>query len=142
MFHILVSGNTSILRGLGLHGLEMKHQIFKALVVVPSLALGIYYYGITGAAWAVLLNKIIVVLVAQYTFSYLIPIKISIIEFCIALKAPIIASVCSFTITYLLNIAGVNYIISGIVLCICYFIVIYLMMGKELKTVLAGLRKR
>ncbi|MDR6944289.1 lipopolysaccharide biosynthesis protein [Mucilaginibacter pocheonensis] len=142
MFHILVSGNTSLLRGLGRPGLEMKQQIFKALVFVPSLALGIYYYGITGAAWAVLLNKIIVVLVAQYTFSYLIPIKISIIEFCIALKAPIIASVCSFTITYLLNIAGVNYIISGIVLCICYFIVIYLMMGKELKTVLAGLRKR
>ena len=142
MFHLLVSGNTSLLRGLGRPGLEMKQQIFKALVFLPSLALGIYFYGIIGAAWAVLLNKIVVVLVAQYSFNYLIPIKISIVEFFIALRAPIIASACSFTITYLLNAAGVNYIIGGLVLCISYSGVIYLMMADELKNTLAGLRKK
>ena len=142
MCHILVSGNTSLLRGLGRPGLEMKQQIFKALIFLPTLALGIYYYGIIGASWAVLLNKIVVVMVAQYSFNYLIPIKISVIEFLIALKAPIVASVCSFAVAYLLNVAGVNYIIGGLILCATYSGVIYLMMGSELKATLASLRKK
>jgi teichuronic acid exporter len=88
MLHILVSGNTALLRGLGKPGLEMKQQVLKALIFLPSLAVGIYYYGITGAAWAILLNKLVVVLFAQYTFNYLIPIKITFVEFLIAIRAP------------------------------------------------------
>jgi hypothetical protein len=42
----------------------------------------------------------------------------------------------------LLNLAGVNYIIGGLVLCISYSGVIYLMMADELKNTLAGLRKK
>lgn len=142
MFHILVSGNTSLLRGLGRPGMEMKQQILKALIFLPSLALGIYYYGIVGAAWAILLNKIIVVLVAQYTFHFLISVKISIIEFIVALKAPLVASIACFAITYLLNMAGVNYIICGLSLFILYAAIIYLMMGTEFKNVVHALRKR
>jgi teichuronic acid exporter len=142
MFHILVSGNTSLLRGLGRPGMEMKQQVLKALIFLPSLALGIYYYGIVGAAWAILINKIIVVLVAQYTFNFLIDVKISIVEFIIALKAPLIASVACFITTYLLNMAGVNYIICGLSLVLVYSGIIYLMMGSELKSLIHGLKKR
>jgi teichuronic acid exporter len=142
MCHILVSGNTSLLRGLGRPGMEMKQQILKALIFLPTLALGIYYYGIIGAAWAIFLNKIIVVVVAQYTFNFLLPVKISIIEFIVALKAPLIASISSFIVDYLLNLAGLNYIICGLSLFIVYSGIIYLMMGSELKDLIQSLKKR
>jgi O-antigen/teichoic acid export membrane protein len=141
MFHILVSGNTSLLRGLGHPGMEMKQQLLKALIFLPSLSLGIYYYGIIGAAWAILLNKIIVVLVAQYTFNFLLSVKISIIEFIVALKAPFIASASSFITGYLLKLAGVNYIICGLSLFTVYSGIIYLLMGAELKDLIQTLRK-
>jgi hypothetical protein len=120
----------------------MKQQILKAAIFLPSLAFGIYYYGIVGAAWAILINKVIVVLVAQYTFSFLITVKISMVEFIIALKAPLTAAVASFIITYLLNMIGVNYLICGLSLVLVYSGIIYLMMGSELKNVIKGFKKK
>ncbi len=142
MFHILVSGNTSLLRGLGRPGMEMKQQILKAAIFLPSLAFGIYYYGLVGAAWAILINKIVVVVVAQYTFSFLISVKISIVEFIIALKAPLTAAVACFMICYLLNMIGVNYLICGFSLVLVYSAIIYLMMGSELKSTIKAFKKR
>ncbi|MEO3407306.1 lipopolysaccharide biosynthesis protein [Mucilaginibacter sp. CAU 1740] len=142
MLHLLVSGNTSLLRGLGRPGMEMKQQVLKALIFLPTLAFGIYYNGLVGAAWAILFNKLFVVLIAQYGFIYLLPVKISVMDFCKELKAPFIASAASFIIVYLLKLVGVNFIINGICLCIVYFGLIYMLMGSELKELYRGFKTK
>jgi O-antigen/teichoic acid export membrane protein len=142
MLHILVSGNTALLRGLGLPGLEMKQQVLKAVIFLPSLAIGIYYGGIIGAAWAILLNKLIGVLIAQYTFTYLIPIKISAKEFVIALKAPLTAAACAFLAAYILTFINIHYLIASMLMCICYCAVIWLFMQNELKILIKGITNK
>jgi teichuronic acid exporter len=142
ILHILVSGNTALLRGLGHPGLEMKQQVLKAVIFLPSLAVGIYYGGIIGAAWAILLNKLIGLFIAQYTFIYLIPIKISAKEFVIAIKAPLIAAACAFLIAYLLTFINVHYLIAGVLICTCYCCVIWLLMQNELKILIKGIIRK
>jgi O-antigen/teichoic acid export membrane protein len=142
ILHILVSGNTALLRGLGRPGLEMKQQVLKAVIFLPSLAIGIYYGGIIGAAWAILLNKLIGLFIAQYTFIYLIPIKISTKEFVIAIKAPLIAAACAFLIAYLLTFINVNYLIAGALICTCYCCVIWLFMQNELKVLIKSIIRK
>lgn len=67
LFHMLVGSNTSLIRASGRPGLEFKLQVFKALVFfVPAILLGVYYFGIIGAAWAMVFHKIASVCVAQY----------------------------------------------------------------------------
>lgn len=141
MLHILVSGNTALLRGLGKPGLEMKQQLFKALIFLPSLAIGIFYYGVTGAALAVLLNKLVVVAFAQYTFNYLIPVKISFGEFLQVIKGPVIAAGVTAVITYALQLLGLNFIIGGLVTFICYSAIIWLFMSKEIRTFLDVIKR-
>ncbi|GGH18183.1 lipopolysaccharide biosynthesis protein [Mucilaginibacter phyllosphaerae] len=141
MLHILVSGNTALLRGIGRPGLEMKQQLLKAAIFLPTLALGIYYYGLMGAAVAIMLNKFIVVVIAQYTFNFLIPVKISIAEFIAAIKAPLVASFFSASILILSRFLGLNFIIAGVILSITYCGIIWLMMGTELKALLSDFKK-
>ncbi|MFA6086170.1 lipopolysaccharide biosynthesis protein [Mucilaginibacter sp.] len=142
MLHILVSGNTALLRGLGRPGLEMKQQVLKAVIFLPSLAIGIYYGGIIGAAWAILLNKLIGVLIAQYTFKYLIPIKISAKELVIAIKAPLLAAAAAFLTAYLLTFISIHYLITGVLICACYFGVVWLFMQNELKLLIKGITRK
>lgn len=142
MFHIMVTGNTSLIRGLGRPGLEMKLQIVKAAIFLPMLIAGIYFYGIAGAAWAILINKIIIVIIAQYTFSRLITVKISTLEFLLTLKAPLLASCVSFLIAYALNFSGINYLIGLLALFSSYASVVWLFMHEELKAQYKDLRKK
>ncbi|RVU02469.1 lipopolysaccharide biosynthesis protein [Mucilaginibacter limnophilus] len=142
ILHTIVSGNTTLLRGLGRPGLEMKQQVIKALIFLPSLAVGIYYYGIAGAAWAILLNKLIVVIIAQYTFNYLLPVKLPVSELLTELKAPIIASALMFAVAYLLSYVGANYIITGILTFTFYAAILWLIMGSELKKLLNSFKKQ
>lgn len=135
MLHILVSGNTALLRGVGRPGLEMKLQIVKTLIFLPTLAFGIEKYGIIGAAWAIFFNKLVVVIVAQYSIRQISAVKISIIDLCMAIKGPVIASVISYGLAYALSSAHVNYISAGVALGICYALVIYWLMNTELKAI-------
>ena len=135
MFHILVSGNTALLRGVGRPGLEMKLQIVKALVFLPTLAFGIEKYGIIGAAWAILFNKFVVVMVAQYSFRQISEVKIKVLDLCMTIKGPVIASIVSYALVYLLLAAHLNYISSGIALFLCYFSMVYWLLNSELKAI-------
>ncbi|NBC57056.1 MAG: oligosaccharide flippase family protein [Bacteroidetes bacterium] len=67
LFHMLVNSNTSLIRASGRPGLEFKLQVFKALVFfVPAVFIGVYYFGLIGAAWAMVFHKIASVIVAQF----------------------------------------------------------------------------
>ncbi|MBL4674916.1 MAG: lipopolysaccharide biosynthesis protein [Mucilaginibacter sp.] len=142
MLHIMVSGNTALLRGLGYPGMEMKQQILKAAIFLPSLAIGIYNFGLVGAAWAILINKFLLVAVAQYTFYFLIPVRITVGELVSAIKAPLVASIAAAAITYALKLVGVNYIISGVILCAVYGGIIWMMMRSELKLLLTSFKNK
>lgn len=145
MVHMLVNSNTALIRGLGRPGLEMKLQLVKALIFVPTLVLGIYKGGIVGAAWAVLINKAVAVLIAQYTFNRLINIKISTLEFLNEVKAPWIASITGFVLGYIMDhYLHINYIIVAVVILLCYALMVYVLIGKELSyqfKAVAALRK-
>lgn len=135
MFQMLVNSNTVLIRALGRPGLEMKIQILKAVVYIPTLAYGIYTNGIVGASWAVFSNKIFNVIVAQYTFKYLLSIKISTYELFNELKAPTIAAVLSYLSGYfLLEVMNVHFIAVGAIMGLVFALIIYVMMGAELRT--------
>ncbi|SFG33259.1 lipopolysaccharide biosynthesis protein [Pontibacter chinhatensis] len=131
MVHMMVNSNTSLIRGLGKPGLEMRIQLFKTLLLyVPSISLGIYWYGVVGAAYAILFNKIISVFIAQYFLKKLL--GLSFIELFQELKVPLIASLTSFIVVYLLNSYGINFIICAMIQFVVYVLVTWLMMGDEL----------
>ena len=132
MFSMMVNSNTVLIRGLGLPGLELKLQLVKAVVFIPSLILGVFYWGLVGASWAILLNKVFAVILAQYTFNNLIGIKISVSEFYRSLRAPLAASAISITVGYLLFLYQTNFIISGFLMLIAYFSIIWLFMKREI----------
>lgn len=142
MVHMLVNSNTALIRGLGKPGLEMKLQLFKSFIFIPTLVFGIYTNGIIGAAWSILINKVIAVVIAQYTFNRLINIKISAKEFLNEIKTPWIASILSFSLGYFLySNLHVHYIITGISIVLIYCITIYLSIGKELRLQVREFRK-
>jgi O-antigen/teichoic acid export membrane protein len=78
MLHLLVNSFTSLIRGLGKPKLEMKVIIgLTVLVLIPGLWLGISYYGLTGAASAILLNKLCLVVIGIAILKKQIDLKIS-----------------------------------------------------------------
>lgn len=141
MLHMMVNSNTVLIRGLGKAGLEMKLQLFKAVIFIPMLAAGIYYYGITGAAWAILINKFIAVVIAQYTFNRLLNIKLTTWEFIACLKVPVTASLVASIVSACMYKMDVNYIAGGAVLMIAYAASTWLLMKDELKKQFKDLRK-
>lgn len=142
MIHMLVNSNTALIRGLGKPGLEMKLQLFKAFIFIPTLVFGIYTNGIIGASWAILINKVIAVIIAQYTFNKLINIKISSKEFVNEIKAPWIASILAYSLGYFLYVTlNVHYIITGVAIAVIYCLTIFVSIGKELKLQIKELKR-
>ena len=99
-------------------------------------------FGIVGAAYATLINKVMAVIIAQYTFNKLLKIKISTLEFLKAVKQPWIASFISFIICYfLLQIMDLNYIITSILFFILYGLSIWWLMKAELASIIKELKQ-
>lgn len=142
MVHMMVNSNTSLIRGIGRPDLEFKIQLVKAIIFVPVLILGVLKFGIVGAAYATLINKVMAVIIAQYTFNNLLKIKISTLEFLKAVKEPWIASFISFTICYsLLHFMGLNYIVTSILFFILYGLSIWWLMKAELASIIKELKQ-
>lgn len=134
MIHLMVNSNTALIRGMGRPDLEMKLQIFKSFIFIPMLVLGIQYDGIIGAAWAVLINKIIAVLIAQYTFNRLLKLPVSTVEFINALKVPVSASVIAYGIGYVLfHSLNLHFLLVVFIFIINYGVIVWLLMRDELK---------
>ena len=103
MIHLMINSFTSLLRGIGKPELEMKIiMVLTILVLIPGLVIGIKIAGLTGAAYAILANKIILVLVALVVLKKEINLKISQV-FCTVLK-PVIALLVGVLLVYLIKI--------------------------------------
>ena len=78
LVHLLTSSNTVLLRGIGKPNLELLFSIIKTLGVnVPFIVLGIIYYGIIGAAAGLLVAKIVIFFINNYTLRKFVGIKFS-----------------------------------------------------------------
>jgi O-antigen/teichoic acid export membrane protein len=140
IFHMMVNSNTVLIRGLGYPRLEMKLQILKAVLFVPTLIYFISKWGINGASWAVLLNKVFAVILAQYTFNRLINVKVSTMEFLEALKVPMIASMAALVVGYALQYFSVNFIVGGVIMMMLYILVVWAFMKTEVSVLLGDLK--
>lgn len=69
MIQMLVNSNTVFMRGLGFPNLELKLQLFKATIYIPILVAGIYFNGIIGASWSILINRVIAVFITLQVFE-------------------------------------------------------------------------
>lgn len=102
MVHLLVNSFTSLVRGLGKPNLEMKIIMGLTLgILIPGLYIGISYYGIVGASYAVLLNKIALVIVGAIVLKR--EIDLQIVDLFKAIIKPVISVVLSGMIIYFLK---------------------------------------
>ena len=131
MVHMMVNSHGSLIRGLGKPKLEMNMQLFKAVCLyAPLISIGIIKYGIIGAASAYLVNKVLEVILAQYFLKKLLNISFG--ELVLNLKAPLLASLVSFSISYALFNLNVHYIVCALILGISYAAIVWLLMRSEL----------
>lgn len=103
MVHLMINSFASLLRGIGKPELEMKIiMALTILVLIPGLVIGIKIAGLTGAAYAILVNKSALVLVALVILKREINLKISKV-FRSVLK-PVIALLVATALAYLIKV--------------------------------------
>lgn len=141
MIHLLVSGHASLLRGLGQPKLELKLQFFKSVFLyAPLIAIGVYKYGIIGAAWACVVYKVLEVILAQYYLKKLVDVSFR--ELMGHLRPPLLASAAGFIVAMALYRLGLHYLICGVALLASYASVIWVLMKTELLAHLKDFQKR
>lgn len=133
IFHMMANSNNVLIRGMGKSRLEFFIQLFKAVFIfLPAISIGVYYYGIIGAAFAVLFNKILSVFIAQYYLNKLI--NLNSLELISVLRTPLLALGASMVFGYFsFEILDFGLIITGLSMLIIYGSMIWAFMGEELK---------
>lgn len=141
IFHMMVSSNTSLIRGMGKPGLEFRLQLFKSLVLyIPLIFFGTTYFGTTGAAAAILINKVLSVIIAQYFLKLLLGISLK--KLFQATKPALVGLSLGLTWGFLSFYSfDINWALSAVVSGLLYLAGVYLIMKKELKAELSGLGK-
>lgn len=130
MLHMLVSSHAILIRGIGRPGVEMRMQFLKAALYIPTISIGIYFYGIVGAAWAYVFNKILEVAIAQFYLKKLL--DVSFLDLLVTMKPVLLATTVAFAITYSLHSLGLHYIFCAAALGVTYGSLIWLFMKEEL----------
>ena len=141
VFHMMVSSNTSLIRGMGKPGLEFRLQLFKSIVLyVPLIYLGTKLYGTEGAALAILINKFLSVFIAQYFLKKLL--GITIYDLMNSLKPSSSGLLFGLISGYLLYYElSLFWPISILISLAVYTTTVYIMIGPELKSELNNILK-
>lgn len=139
MIHLLVNSHATLIRGLGKAKVEMRMQLMKSVFYVPTIVLGIYWYGIVGAAWAYVINKVLEVVIAQYFLRKFLNVTMA--DLVTAVSPPLVASVVAFLATFLLYTSGTHYLLCTAALALSYSLTIWLMMRSELTNQLKDLKQ-
>jgi Membrane protein involved in the export of O-antigen and teichoic acid len=126
MFHMMTSGNNALIRAMGKPNIEFKIQLFKSIIYIPMLVYAIIYHGIIGAAWVVLINKILAVFFAQFTINRVLGRNLNSL-LAKELTAPIFSVIVAGVLAYSANYYGIHIVITTIVLFLTYIIIIALM---------------
>jgi len=141
MIQILVYSNTVLFRGVGKADFELKLQLVKSLIYVPILLYGIYFYGILGAAWATLINRVIAVVITNYALRA-INIKIDISSFIEMITPSILAALTSSVVVFMCKYLFMfHFIFTSIILFCSYFVTVYGMKKNEFSLFLKEYKK-
>lgn len=140
MVHLLVNSFTSLLRGIGKPKLEMKIIVFLTIfILIPGLYFGIKYYGLTGAASAILLNKICLAFIGLYTLRK--ELSLSIKKVFLAVKGAVFSIFISvLLVLFLERIINIYLYLLIFVFCISYITLIYFMEKKQIKSLISIIR--
>jgi teichuronic acid exporter len=127
MIHLLVNSFTALIRGLGKPDLEMKIIIGLTIcVLIPSLYFGITHFGLVGAAYAILLNKIGLAIIGLTVLKR--EINLSMLTVFDAIKnsllGVIIASMAIYIVRFLWTGADNVFLLSPIFIAV-YLLIIY-----------------
>src|SRR5690606_1276700 len=118
-------------------------QFIKAIIFIPILIVGINFYGILGASVAVLINKVIAVIIAQFTFNKLLSIKLSIKDFFTTIKIPLGAALLSYAVTYTVyEYMGELFVVSTVVLVFVYDVFVCYFMKDKFMLEIAKIRNK
>ncbi|MEB8328230.1 lipopolysaccharide biosynthesis protein [Flavobacteriaceae bacterium KMM 6897] len=103
MVHLMINSFGSLLRGIGKPALEMKIIIaLTILVLIPGLVIGIKIAGLTGAAYAILVNKSTLVLAALVVLKKEINLKVS--QVFRSVTKPVMALLVAMALVHLIKI--------------------------------------
>ena len=140
MAHLLVNSFTSLIRGLGKPALEMKIIMgLTIFVLIPSLYFGILNFGLTGAALAILLNKLALVIVGVYVLKN--EINLSIKELIYSIKGAVASIILATTVFLLIkNFIYDNVFFSMILFVVIYLITVFTLEKKNLNLLLSKLK--
>ncbi|WP_020568292.1 lipopolysaccharide biosynthesis protein [Neolewinella persica] len=137
MVHMLANSNTILIRGIGKPDLEFKIQLVKTfLFFVPTVFYGVYYYGVVGAAVAVLLNKIVSVIIAHIVLNRLVNLtsKMMIDAMIVPLLGLVLSVTASATVMILV---APSFYVGIFLLLLVYAVVVARTVKKELQVVLS-----
>ena len=141
MLQLTVFGNTTLIRGLGFANFEFRLQFVKAMIYMPILFIGVYLNGIIGAAWAVLINRIIAIIITIVTFR-IFGFNYTFRDFYSSIRTCFKASLASGILAYVLfNKLGLHYLISFVFMLSAYAILIYLDKKSEIELLIRSLRQ-
>lgn len=136
MVHLLVNSFTSLIRGLGKPRLEMTIiGCLTIFVLVPSLYYGIVNYGLKGAAWAILFNKIALVSIGVYVLKR--EVGLGFVEILKAIKNAILGVSGAIMLVLLFEIAfGIeNFFILFSLYCLTYGFITYKLEKQNLEAI-------
>lgn len=147
MIHLMINSFTSLLRGIGKPELEMKIiMVLTLLVLIPGLVIGIKIAGLTGAAYAILVNKSILVLVALVVLKREINLKVS--QVFRSVLEPVMALLAAMVLAYLIK-SKVNtsegiipLLLSMIMYGVCYGGMIFYLEKKTMQRFLKLIKNR
>lgn len=132
IIHMLANSNTVLIRGMGKPQLEMKIQMFKALVVfAPAVYIGVLYFGSIGAAGAVFLNKLISLVIAQVVLKRLLGITYK--DLYMAVKYPIQALLASLAVGFISwEYLHFHFLLVAMIMLVTYLALTWISMKDEL----------
>ena len=129
LFHLLVNSETDLIRARGNPSLELKMQIFKAVIFVPCIALGTFYYGIYGTAIGYLIAKILDVSISVVVLNRLFEIKPG--TLILTVFVPVLASAISGFSAFLMDKSlNFHWLLTSLIYLLIY-IAITLIYGRE-----------
>lgn len=135
MVHLLINSFTSLIRGIGKPKLEMKIIIgLTTIVLIPGLYLGISYYGLVGAAFAILINKIGLVIIGMIVLKKEIGLTIFNVFFAVksALLGVFISAIIICFLTCLFDIK--HLFILLFIYMVSYFGIVYLLEKENINS--------
>ena len=140
MFHMMVNSNTALIRGLGKPKLELQLQLFKALFLyVPIITAGVYYYGIVGVAIAIVINKALSVIIAQYYLDKLVNVTYK--DLYRSIREPLLATLFGLILGSLFKYyLSFNYIIITLITLLMFGFIYWISMKDELLTLINQIR--